>query len=981
MYITNTHWMCALLAGMILAMTALTAPVEAEVVIVADGEAQATVVIPDSPTPVVTYAAEEFQYHVRRATGARLDIVKESEAREDGPYVYIGPCRATIEAGIDAAELPPNGFVLRASEDRFFLVGDDSEGAPGGIQHTNRTRVGTLFAVYEFLDRDLDVRWLWPGELGEVIPERSSIVVEKQNTGGEPRFIHTRWRDGSSSRTSGSGWSSSDARSKFLDEQGQWLRRHRFAMAHNMDMGHAYTGWWDRYGEEHPEYFNKLPDGTRRSDPNYNRGSAHTVSMCVSNPDLHKAIVGEWKENRDSSDSILLNVSENDTPGKCTCERCLSWDEPDPELDIPWEDRMEYAAEAFHDGDQDWYRYLGSLSDRYARFLKAVQEEAARVDPDVVVGAWAYTNYVRPPHDTRLNEDIIVGIVPPSGEGGWGLLAWTDALREEYRNLWSGWRATGARLFLRPNWTLDGHNMPMDAAEAVGEEFRFYANNGMIGTDFDSLNGQYATHGPTTYMHARSHYRVDLPVSKVVNEYYSAFGPAESHVRDYFAHWRDVQNALGRRPADSPWHSFYRGADEMYTPAAMALGRVYLERAREAAEGNPVAERRVEFLENGLRNAELTLAAQEAHDRYVSEGDVVNYRRALNELYEFRAKVESDNIANMSWLRWAENRTWHLGLVESEFMDAAEPLSDPWRFQWDPDQVGDEAAWYASDFDDSGWFEIGTDGPWHEQPVGEQWREEQGRDYSGVAWYRRHFDLPTRDDGDPVKLIFGAVDAACTIWVNGEKVLERPYPYQGNRDSWQESFEVDITDAIQRQERNVVAVRVDSVSGQGGIWRGVWISTPEPTAEPEANLIEDGAFEEQADAWLRGVHQGEFEFAFDRSVYRSSPASARLEAKEADDEGRVWARWWQREIAVEEGERYRFRAWVRTDSEFGGTVRVWIRGGARHSVSSVNTEGHWREVVVPEIEPRGDTLSLYLNLMDGIGTVWFDDIELTVKGG
>ena len=39
------------------------------------------------------------------------------------------------------------------------------------------TPVGTLFAVYDVLDNDLGVRWLWPGKSGEFVPPINEYIV------------------------------------------------------------------------------------------------------------------------------------------------------------------------------------------------------------------------------------------------------------------------------------------------------------------------------------------------------------------------------------------------------------------------------------------------------------------------------------------------------------------------------------------------------------------------------------------------------------------------------------------------------------------------------------------------------------------------------------------------------------------------------------------------------------------------------------
>lgn len=949
--------------------------------LVRDGQPAATLVIPDEPLPVVTYAAGELTHHVRRASGAELAVVPEAAAPAEGPRVFLGATKAAAEAGLDLAALPPNGFIIRLVGDRFFLAGDDGEGEPGWIQHNNRTRVGTLFAVYEFLERGLGCRWLWPGELGEVIPAHADITVQAWDETGAPAFIHARWRDGGAYAGQLAGWASPAARGKFLSDQGRWLRRNRFAMAYNMDMAHAFTRWWERHAEAHPDFFNLLPDGTRRSDPTYHRGSPTLISMCVSEPAFHRAVVEDWVARR-SPMRPHLDASENDTCGKCTCERCLAWDEPDPELDFPWAERLDRAREAFEAGEPGWCRLLGSLSDRYARFLLALQEEARKVDPDVVVMGYAYANYVRPPLDTRLNENVIIGAVPP----GW--FPWTAEKRAANREIWEGWRAAGARLFLRPNWMLDGHNLPLNWARALGEEFRYHAHNGMIGTDFDSLTGQYATQGPTLYMLARLHARPDLTVDEVLEEYFGAFGPAAEAVRAYFDHWEALNETVTERPADLHWSFFYRNAHLIFTPEVMAAGRALLDRAAEAAAGDDLAARRVAFLDAGLRNVELTLAAQAAYRGYRNGGDIAVYRRAVEALDAFRAQVETDNIANMAYLAWAEVRTWQRELLRL-MAQPGERLPGPWKFMWDPDEQGEAQGWFADDFDDRDWLDIATDGPWEEQPVGRQWREEHGADYDGIAWYRTRF-APARDDDRPqVRLVFGAVDEACVVWVNGRRLLERPYPYRGNPDSWQEAFEVDITDVVRYDRPNTVAVQVEDRAGAGGIWRMVWLVQSAPPAPETDNAVNDGGFEEGGAAWQRNVMGGAFNFAIDDTVARSGRVSGRLQCTAlAPDEtqrqhgARSWGRWFQTGIPVQEGRKYRLRLWVRTDAAFTGRLAIWVRGTAaegEYDAAALNTGGHWIQLSVPDIVPAGDRLALYLNLMDGTGTAWFDDVELVAQ--
>jgi hypothetical protein len=584
-----------LLLMTLLCVVASAAPFD----MVIDGRPAATVVTPNDPLPVATAAADELRYHVKKATGAQLPVVSEKDAPAGAHRIYVGACAATAKLNVDLKALQPNACYIRLSGGDLYIVGDDSPGEVFWILHANRTRVGTLFGVYELLEKQLGVRWLWPGPLGEVVPKRLTARLQIQDQTVQTAFIHTRWREGGIYMSGTKGWADQKNRSVFINEQSKWLRRHRFAMGVNMDMAHSFTDWWDRFNADHPEYFNQLPDGTRRSDPTYHGGSKTLISMSVGEPGLWRQKVADWAAKR-SPAAPYVDSSENDTEGRCVCPQCLALDVPDPDSKVPFEQRVEKAKERFVAGDPNWTEALGSLSDRYARYYLAVQKEAQKIDPQAVVMGYAYANYVKPPLQTKLNPRIFIGIVP-------GLMyPWTAEKRKAFIEQWQGWSAAGARLLLRPNYMLDGHCLPMNIALPLGEDFSFAMKHGLIGTDFDSLTGQYATQGPNLYMLARLHEAQNLTPRQVLDEYYAGFGKAANAVKGYFDHWATVSASATDeqyKQADLHWSRFYRDADVIFTPSAMAEGRKLLEAAATAAAGDAEACARVAYLDAGLRNA------------------------------------------------------------------------------------------------------------------------------------------------------------------------------------------------------------------------------------------------------------------------------------------------------------------------------------------------------------------------------------------
>lgn len=952
---------------------------------IVSSEKRAIIVIPDNAVSCVAEAANELQYHVKQSSGVSLDIVRESNKPdlEDG-FIYLGPCKATAKVGIVVSEFDRGSFVIKTVGGNLYMAGQD--GSLNWLRLTGEDNsAGTLFAVYEFLDRFMGVRWLWPGKLGEVIPHRDTITLDAMDLEITLPLSQARLRV----RWPAEGWASNTVRGRFLHDQAVWLRRHRFGWDQSLDMGHAFTQHWKRFSETQPEIFNELPDGTRQPDPTYHGGADSLISMCVSQPALWKIIVDDWKANR-TKVRRHIDISENDTDGRCTCPNCLAWDSGQQLSLVDTEVSIEKAREAFERRDRQWAGHLGSLSDRYAKFFLAVQKLAQETDPEAVVMGYAYANTVDPPVETKLNERVIVGFVPQI------MYPWTDVKCQRSRKQLDGWAATGAKLMYRPNYMLSGHCMPINVAKKLGEAFSSVFQRGLTGTDFDSLTGQYGTQGLNLYVLTRLHRDGTVPVEEVFDEYYAAFGPAEAMVRKYFEHWEHISDAVTDETFQSPeakmkspegghWAKFYRIADVVFTPEVMAKGQAILNEAQKAAGEDATAQQRVAFLQKGLKNVELTIAAQAAYRQYKQSGNIDIFATTLKELDSYRASIEGDYVADMGFLAKFENATWSRSLMEMLGKDG-ENLPDTWKFMWDPQNEGISESWQAVQFDDSAWFDIGVDSPWEKQPVGKQWEKEHRVPYNGFAWYRNEFEVKPSGKSKQYRLGFGAVDEACTVWLNGQLILKKPYPYKGDVDSWQKAFDVDITEYIVFDKPNVLAVRVEDTEGAGGIWKPVQLITTDMLVEDSANLISNPGFEDGQQSWKRSIMAGKFLFEIDSVVSHSGNKSAKLECTEVaprtdkPQNPNSWARW-HRGIPVKKGKAYKFRCFVKTQPDFIGKIMIFLTGDAEkktRTASCLNTQGRWVELKIENYIAAVDKAGVYLNQY-GIGEVWFDDVELVQK--
>jgi formylglycine-generating enzyme required for sulfatase activity len=182
-------------------VTLLETPSHAPVELVRDGKPRAVVYVADprgranfdprdyrqcnAPfPPVLPRLVHELLEVIRLSTGGALEQV-DRPPRPGQPAIIIGDCEETRLAGIDAAQLPIEGFVVKTARDRVYLVGSTQPLPPGGMGANE----GTAWAVADFLERCVGVRWYWPAAYGgRSIPRMASLIVPPLHYRDEPVF-------------------------------------------------------------------------------------------------------------------------------------------------------------------------------------------------------------------------------------------------------------------------------------------------------------------------------------------------------------------------------------------------------------------------------------------------------------------------------------------------------------------------------------------------------------------------------------------------------------------------------------------------------------------------------------------------------------------------------------------------------------------------------------------------------------------------
>ncbi len=558
----------------------------AGVVIVDDGSEPAPIVLSADAPPMIRTAAGELAACIEKISGARPAIVAGAPPRPPARAVWIGcvPAAKKRFPKIDFAFAHPEEILIAAGEHDLVIAGRDRwdpahlvvEGIDEKIVGAQR-EYGTVNAIYTFLQEYLGIRWLWPGELGEDVPRRKTIALKPFVYRYHPQ-IRARGGVFTFSRLSNKGYGRCHG----------WSRRQRLQLGSlRLDGGHAFSDWWERFGETRPALFALQPDGTRSGFPR-----PRNAKLCQSNPAVWKQWLADVEAQLEKDPiRTTFNASPNDSwaSGHCVCKNCAAWDHPDGE------------RRRFH-----WRNRHGehvALSDRHVTFanrLGALLEERYP-DRDYYVTMISYGHSRPPPVAARPAENVI--IVSVANFYGRTHLADRGSPRgTTHREQFRAWGAIAPHVAWRPNtgspagWQ---QGLPDLSVGHTIKNFRFVAEHGCIGIYIDSVWEHWATQGPQYYVTAQLAWDPGRAAQEILADYYCrGFGPAAADVRAYFETFERARMAYVEK------HGYKSGVLNfplLYTGELLDRAAGHLRRAAAAAERGPaIHRRRVAFVRAGL---------------------------------------------------------------------------------------------------------------------------------------------------------------------------------------------------------------------------------------------------------------------------------------------------------------------------------------------------------------------------------------------
>ena len=697
-------------------------------------------------------AAVELALHLKEITGKEIPVI--TGKAPGGKYIiYIGKTPGNAPQKYTAIEESYWQFGPREA----YFYGND----PDNWYKGNRAGP-VLYAVYDFLENELNVRWPYPGIT--CAPKQNPLLLRRQ----KGQYVHNKPKH-------------------YLRTNSVWRERLRFFTDTRLGQGHAFTQWWEKYGKTHPEYF-ALSQGKRAPITLGNVKSvdvtrtesrtARIIALCVSNPAVVKRIIQNWK-----GKTRVLNICENDSaaPYSCHCKGCRALD-PDPK------GKLNNAMGA----------------DRYVDFGNRVLKEARKVRKDAKVIYFAYNASEQPPRKTRVAPGTILSLVP------------TDFRLNKLEEYINNWKKAGMTDFIyRPNWHFYFAPMgfPIGYDRYAFRIHRFIQRSG----------GSFSYDAPPRnldpfrvrldYILLHAMLEPERPFEYWEKHFAEAFGPAQQEVIEYFRFWAGIwEKRVEKKVLAAMTSESYEGGN---------LTRTFLPRIREFYfKGDFIKSGR--FLTRALQKKltpparKYLLMLKEFHDHGALMLNCVN-TKSMNDIRKLVQFREQHAIGTPAELEKRFDR--HLGIRTTPGIDT--PIL--WHFRLDPGNKGIKERWFA-DKEFSKWDGLMPTGCTWEKPVTVNGHpsaalRKKTANYDGIAWYARKIRIPAQWKNSRIFLHFGAVDEAAEVWVNGKKAGSHPFIKPSD---WKTPFDIDITKFIDwSQKEQLVTVQVTDKAMAGGIWKRV----------------------------------------------------------------------------------------------------------------------------------------------------------------
>jgi hypothetical protein len=522
-----------------------------ETFIVKDGQPQAEIVISENAPRTAKLAAEELQTYIEKISGAKLPITN-APGKDVPVQIYVGKSAHTDQLKINDEGLKSGAFRMVSGENHLVLLGHDSDFKTKGPFHSGgaidkdstapiewdkltgkrwgfptgmlareynkelntweESERGSFNAVSEFL-RMQGVRWYMPGELGEIVPKKTTMTIPKMDKTVHPDF-----------------------RLRYPYQYGHMFgHTTRDEVMWQLRLG-IYNGPDPIVGGSHGQRNVLCRDEMKKRHPDFYalfNGKRETASRlaCLSSEGMVQETADYARAMFDIYDASIVSVMPEDGyVNLCQCDLCKGKDTPERGI-------------------------TGQISDYVWDFVNRVAKEVYKTHPDRKVCCFAYGAYLLPPEKIdKLNPNVVVGICQ------WRSDFQDPKVREGFVKLREDWLKkipASSRLMIadyylhgRPNLMWDG--IPVFFPRLIAQDLR--SLKGISIGDFievyrdpgESLSSLSILH-LNLYVTSRFWWNADQDLGAMLDEYYTLFyGPARGDMKAFIEYSEANWSSMGK---------------------------------------------------------------------------------------------------------------------------------------------------------------------------------------------------------------------------------------------------------------------------------------------------------------------------------------------------------------------------------------------------------------------------------------------------
>ncbi len=590
---------CPLIVFLSIGIVCLAESALAKMTLVRDGRPVCTIIIASNASEQEKQGAEDLSTYLSKMSGAKVPVSQSLSV--EGNRILLGVAGHPPVADWGG---PPPGRDAVVIETRqrgpeawdLLLIGGDARGAG--------------YAVYEFLERFLDVRWFMPTDLGEEVPERKTIELDTLKWSHTPDYLGVAgltWQGGPGAA--------------------DWLRHNKGDVGSpTYFFGHSWSGYISPTEENqkaHPEWFARTRDGKR------------SEQLCTSNPEVIRIFIEKVTEYFDKSPSaVLCSISPNDGYGFCTCEGCRAID----------------AQYGVTDDTQ---------TDRFIHFANTILKETKKKHPGKLVGILAYVSHTRPPVSAKPDDNYVTLIChtpwdfchvhpiddPDCKPNG------------KFREMIEGWTRVCKHVNVYDYYGHYAEMTPWPLVHNIRRDLPYLRRIGVTGF-MSETQQHWSNQGINFYLAAKLVWDTDRDVDALLDDYYRRFyGPAEQPMREYWTGW---ETAMARQPCQN-WLG-------MFTPQLMETSGRLLDEAEKLAGDNQKLQRRLALHRIGYRFTD----AYARMLRYAGSGDLDHAVKAGREAVRI-LEASMGTEPQAFWVRLSSDQTGIKMLKHLKKLNASRP--------------------------------------------------------------------------------------------------------------------------------------------------------------------------------------------------------------------------------------------------------------------------------------------------------------------